>query len=290
MATPGDHDLYDYDGSTFREVKDVAFSGRYADLPKHRGLGPFNFLQFINDSARNLFDKRDVRPYFDKLIHSHGICHAGVWRITEPSRYTGYFAQGAEGLLIARLSVAGPQTTRGHRRAFGIAGKVYPTLDPDVKCKPGNFVTVSFLSGNKDKHVTDIEVTNMPGIGLDPGANFVNRVIFRMMDTRPGYRQLYPISTLGVPAEGPVVTPDLFRLKVADGTPRINAADFRDELRLHNYPGGRLVYTIDVRNFDEPDWTRLGAIELTEDAVSEGGDKRIHFWIPRDLPGPSPPK
>ena len=105
------------------------------------------------------------------------------------------------------------------------------------------------------------------------------------MDTRPGYRQLYPISTLGVPRGAPIVTPDLLQLKVADGTPRVDAADFRDELRLHNYPNRTLTYTISVKSFDEAEWNRVGSIDFTEDAVSEGGDKRIHFWIPRDLAG-----
>lgn len=282
--TPGDHDLFEYDGSTFDEVKSVTFSGPYNQLPEHRGLGVGSFLQFLNDSSRNLFDRRDIRPYFDKLIHANGICYTGEWRIDTPSPYTGYFAEGSRGLLIARLSVAGPNTTRGSRRAFGIAGKVFPTLDPHEKCKPGNFVTVSGLSGTKAKHVTTIEPTNMPPVGPDPAANLINRVIFRFMDTRPGYRQLFPISTLGMPRDARIVTPDLILFRVAEGTPRIDAADFRDELRLHNYPDHKLTYQILVRNFDDKDWMRLGVMEFTEDAISEGGDKRIHFWIPRDIP------
>jgi len=125
---------------------------------------------------------------------------------------------------------------------------------------------------------------NYPTIGWSPGANLINRVIFRSMDTRPGYRQLYPISTLGLKPGDPVVTPDLLMLKVADGTPRIDAKDFRDEIRLRHYPNQQLVYTIFVRNFDEPAWTRLGSLIFTEDVVSEGSDKRLHFWIPRDIP------
>jgi hypothetical protein len=281
--TPGEQ-IFEYEGSTFTEVKDVAFSGRYDTLPLHRGLGLRTMLQFFNGSARNLADRRDIRPYFDKLIHSNGICYTGVWRIDQPSPYTGYFATGAEGLILARLSVAGPRPTQGHKRAFGIAGKVFPTMDPHLQVKPGNFVTVNILSGTKDRHITDAEVTNMPEIGPDPAANVVNRVIFRLMDSRPGYRRLHPISTLGVPYGGKVVTPDLMLLKVAEGTPRVDAKDFRDELRLSNYPAHRLVYTINVKAFAEPEWTRLGVIEFDDDAISEGGDKRLHFWIPSDIP------
>jgi hypothetical protein len=299
---------FEYDGSTFAEVKAITFSGPYNNLPNHQGLGPKTLVQFFNDSARNMHDKRDIRPYFDKLIHANGICFAGVWQIdkapAEPKSagtgpfdpytglkvdelrrpYTGYFSPGSSGLCIARLSVAGLHLTRGYRRAFGIAGKVFPTLDPHQKVKPGNFVTVNFLSGTKEQHITDIAPTNQPGIGLDPIANVINRIIFRLMDTRPGYRQLYPISTLGVPSNEQVHTPDLIELKVPADTPRVLCDDFRNELRLKNYPGYQLTYEIRVKMFDDPNWTRIGRIEFTEDGICEGCDKRIHFWIPRDIP------
>lgn len=279
-----DKEVFDYRGASYREVKEAAWSGPYAKLPKHKGLRPGTFIQFLNDSARNMHDRRDIRQKYDKLIHSHGICFAGIWRIDEDSPYTGYFAKGTKGLLIARGSVAGPFTKRGHRRSFGIAGKIFPTLNPDEWVWPANFVTVSHLSGFKAPYITDIEMSNAPTVGLDPAANLINRVIFRMMDTRPGYRQLFPVSTLGLKPGDPIVTPDLMMLKVAEGTPKIDAEDFRDELRLSNYPDHKLAYTINVKNFDEEPWTRLGVIEFTEDVISEGSDKRLHFWIPRDIP------
>lgn len=281
---PKDQDVVEYDGSTFNEVRNVGFNEPYAELPYHRGLDLSTIVQFFNDSARNMFDKRDIRPRYDKLIHANGICYTGVWKITEDSPYTGYFAKGSEGLVFARLSVAGAKIKRGDRRAFGIAGKVFPTMDPNQKVKPGNFVTVDYLTGTKAEHVTDKEVTNFPEVGPDPGANLINRIIFRLMDTRPGYRQLFPISTLGVSKGGKVVTPDLMMLKVPEETPKIDAEDFRDELRLKNYPNHTLVYTINVRNFEENTWTKLGVIEFNKDGICEGCDKRIHFWIPRDIP------
>jgi len=267
---------------SFAEVKAIAFSGEYAALPHHRGLRPGRILEFFNDSARNLIDRRDILPHFDKLIHANGICFTGVWRIDRPSPYTGYFAQGSEGLVIVRCSVAGNKLNANRKRAFGIAGKVYPTMDPDLTVMPGNFVTVNALSGARTKHITSIDVTNMPPVGPSPAANVVNRVIFRLMDTRPGYRQLHPVSTLGMPPGGQVVTPDLMCLSVAPGTKEVDAVDFRDELRLEHYEGHRLVYEVKVRNFGEEAWTTIGSMELTDYSISEGGDKRLHFWIPRD--------
>jgi len=280
-----DQDLFDYGGSTFREVKEIAFSGEYPSPPDLPGLGLTSFLQLFNDAARNLHDKRDVRPTFRKLIHTNGICFAGRWRITATSSpYTGYFASGSEGCLLARGSVAGADLRRGQVRAFGIAGKVWPTLDPDARFKPGNFVTVSGLSGTREPYISKIEMTNMPSVGLNPGAFLISRIIFRLMDTRPGLRQLFPIATLGLNPGDRVVCPDLMRLKLRAGTPLTIADDFRDELRLKNYPEHKLSYNIDVKAFEETDWTTLGELEFTEDAVSEGGDTRLHFWIPRDIP------
>ncbi|MEH2143775.1 hypothetical protein [Nostoc sp.] len=249
-------------------------------------MGLTTFVQLFNDAARNLFDRRDIRPHYDKLIHANGVCYTGLWKITEDSPYTGYFAKGSEGLVFARLSVAGTGIKRGDRRALGLAGKVYPTLNPHEKVKPGNFVTVDYLTGIKTKHITDTELTNFPDVGPDIGAKLINRVIFRLVDKRPGFRQVFPISTLGVEPGGKVVTPDLFMLRVAEGTPKIDAEDFRDELRLEKYPNNTLVYTINVKNFDEKEWTKLGVIELNDYAICEGCDKRIHFWIPRDIPVP----
>ncbi|BBD70552.1 hypothetical protein NIES4072_69190 [Nostoc commune NIES-4072] len=287
QASTPDKDVFEYDGSTYNEVKEVGFSGPYGQpLPYHEGLGITKFLQFLNDSARNMFDKRDIRPYYDKLIHANGVCCSGIWRISEDSPYTGYFAKGSEGLVFARLSVAGAGIKRGDRRAFGIAGKVYPTLNPNEKVKPGNFVTVDYLTGIKTKHITDTELTNFPSVGLDIGANLVNRIIFRLMDKRPGFRQLFPISTLALAPGSKVVTPDQFMLRVMEGTVKIDAEDFRDELRLEKYPDHKLVYTINVKNFNEKEWTKLGVIEFNDYSICEGCDKRIHFWIPRDIPVP----
>lgn len=50
-------DIFEYDGSTFHEVKEVAFAGEYERLPYYRGLDLATMLQFFNGSARNLADR-----------------------------------------------------------------------------------------------------------------------------------------------------------------------------------------------------------------------------------------
>lgn len=275
----------EYKGTSFQHLRSVVWSDPYqGKLPYNLGLGPLKLISFFNDSARNLADKRDLLPYFNKLIHANGICHTGVWEITEDSPYTGYFAKGSKGLILARLSVAGLTLSPWTRRAFGIAGKIFPTMDPNEVVYPANFVTVSHLSGVRTKHVVDIEMSNAPSVGLDPVVNVVNRIIFRLMDTRPGWRQLHPISTLGLSSGAEARTPDLMMLKIAEDTPRTYAKDFREELRTKHYAGTGLRFLIFVRNRGESAWNQIGQITFKEDVVSESGDKRLHFWIPRDLP------
>jgi hypothetical protein len=272
----------EYRGTSLNRIKQVVWSDIYETLPYHVGLGPLKLVQFFNHACRNLADKRDLLPYFDKLIHPNGISFTGTWEITASTPYTGYFQTGSKGLVLVRASVAGLLTQSGTYRSFGIGGKVFPTMDPDEVVYPGNFVTVSRLSGIRTKHIVDIEMTNRPTVGLDPAANLVSRVIFRLMDKRPGFRQLHPVSRLGLAECEPDVTPDLMMLRITAGTPRVHRKDFRDEMRLEHYPGNQLVYDILVRNLDDAAWNTIGKMVLTDYAISESGDKRLHFWIPRD--------
>ncbi len=64
----------------------------------------------------------------------------GTWNITTATPWTGYFSQGSKGLLIARGSPATGLAKRGEYRPFGLAGKIFPTLDPDASVKTANFI------------------------------------------------------------------------------------------------------------------------------------------------------
>src|SRR5205807_8505365 len=58
-------------------------------------------------------------------------CFAGNWEITQDSPYSGFFRKGSQALMIGRLSAASPVTSRGEKRAFGFAGKIFPTTDAE---------------------------------------------------------------------------------------------------------------------------------------------------------------
>lgn len=36
--------------------------------------------------------------------------------------------------------------------------------------------------------------------------------------------------------------------------------------------------------FDDANWSKIGRIEFTDDGICASCNKRIHFWIPRDIP------
>lgn len=286
-----------YQGSTFREVWDQVRSDPYAN-PQNR-VTVRSFYGFLRDylleaARRTLRDRRDLLPRFDKLLHPNGICLAGTWEITEPTPYTGYFRQGRRGLFIGRASTALSATRRGEYRAFGLAGKLFPTEDQDQAVPTANFFTIEDLGGTLTPHFLDAENTNdIIGITIRPSSVFLGPLAtavgkaFLIADRTadPGQtliRQLYPIAEAG---ERGTTTraPRWMKIVGADDVPRVDRADFRDELRIANYPDG-LRFAIHVADegtrLGDKAWREIGVIEIFEDAVSDSCDHRLHFAHP----------
>ena len=141
-----------YRGSRFSEVKAAVFDNPYQavwgapgepPLPRYRvtnrsvwagalpGGRPPRFKLASMRALDSGADLRwgDDRRGFRRLVRPHGVCVTGRWKITEDSPYSGYFARGSRGLVIARISVGTSMTLRGARRSFGMALKLYPTDD-----------------------------------------------------------------------------------------------------------------------------------------------------------------
>ncbi len=289
-----------YQGSSFDEVWQQVASDPYADLP-HDTVTLASFYGFLVDhllaaSRRTLADHRDLLPYFRKLVHPNGICFAGEWVITEPNPYSGYFRAGSRGLIVARASTALSETRRGQYRAFGFAGKIFPTLDPGQVVQTANFFTIENLGGTLRDYFLDAESTNdILGVNATPavvqysGVGGAVIADFNLADpqldpTLVAVRQLYPISEIGEADASAVRTPQWLMITGAPEVPRVLADDFRDELRLANYPGG---LRFDILVSDQGTrvgpkvWTRIGYIEVDEDAVSQSCDHRLHFSHPR---------
>jgi len=293
----------EYDGSSFREVRDAVFSDPYPAIPEYKITLASFYSGFKNillaDSRRRVSDSSDLVAPFQKLVHPKGIALSGRWRITEKSPWTGCFAEGFEGLIIARCSVLLYETKQGQHRGFAFAGKIFPTLDPDQRVKTGNFVLIDVFTGSKEKYFTNAALTNDPPFGTNVnilrmfGILAAGTAAFMRADIRPFFRPIYPVAEVSVPAGGEVRTPRWMMVRGWPGSGRVDREDFRDELRVENYPDQKLRFDLSAASgclpSCEKDWRRLGHIELTESVVSHSGDRRIVFRHPALRRGSSGP-
>lgn len=277
--------------ASFADVWAATQEGPYADLPQWQTRLSKFFSAGVDmlaaSASRTLDDETDNLPPFQKLVHPIGICFAGTWTITESSPYTGYFANGSHGQIIVRASEAMGNPEPSSWRSFGFAGKIFPTADANdtTAYKTANFFTVDDLGGADAASFLDDPKSNKPAtsfhlstLAIFPTLTHIAKT-FASADSNPGIRQVYEISELGLADPSTAVTPHLFQV-VSETSERNGADDFRDELRLANYPNG-LTFGIYVAEDDGQGWSRLGTIQLDREALSSGCDHRLHFHHPR---------
>ena len=144
----------EYDGSRYAEVREAIFANPCRGGTSGEVPGPLPMFRstignvwsgvfgrgaadhFKAAPARSIDSRAHLRWGADgkgyrRIISPNGICVLGTWEIREDTPYTGYFAKGAKGLLIGRYSSDGNETMRGQRRSLSLAGKLYPTTDPN---------------------------------------------------------------------------------------------------------------------------------------------------------------
>jgi hypothetical protein len=277
-----------YAGSSFADVWRLVKANPYHSLP-HDQVTLASFFEGLQNrllaaGRRSLHDGHDVLPYFDKLIRPNGICLSGTWRIDALTPYSGYFRGGREGLVIVRASVGLSETQSGRFRAFGMAGKLYPTTDRASmgKLKTANFFVIDDNSGTLLDHYLDAPMVTEPRLSFNAGllqnVAVLASVAFaqRLADASPGSRQLYPIAELG--GESPARTPKFMMIRGAPGS-RVKAADFRDQLHVADYDGV-IPFEILVRDDTKNPWAVIGRMELDDDVCSCGCDHRLHFSHP----------
>ncbi|RYZ86913.1 MAG: hypothetical protein EOP04_12865 [Proteobacteria bacterium] len=289
----------DYEGSTFSEVWAAANENPYSALPEEK-VTLRSFYHFLSDklqksSERTLSDHNDVLPYFQKLLHPNAICFAGTWNITEETDYSGYFKKDSKGLIILRASAALSEIHRGEKRAFGMAGKIFPTDDfaHQDKLKTANFFVIDNLGGTYAENFLDSPMTN-DITNIDFGAENIGQTGIlaaavkafgfaeKVVGTTLTVRQLYEISELGESKSAIIKTPKYLKLQGQEGQ-RTDLSDFREDLRIQNN-GGLIRIDISIASegsLGKPkNWTKVGYIELTEDSLAEGCDHRVHFHHP----------
>jgi hypothetical protein len=316
-----------YVGSRFSEVHDAVFSRPYEgiwDGPGHmpvydvtllgllRGiLSPRGDYLFRQATARAVDSRADLRwgpdgKGFRRLLHPNGICLSGVWEITEPTSYSGYFQSGSKALVIARYSTCCRETRRGHLRSFGFVGKLFPTTDPkhEQPLRTASFITQQDIGGDWTDYVNDVELLSAPNTsswrrGSGISILMLTGAVFRKVDTRPTIRQLYDVAELGKPSGDLTRAPAFMRLLILPA-PRIGGGnlDFRDEMmsqifdRGDRRPKRQIIFSVEVTDDGQtfgPDayqrrtfenWRRIGTLTLDNAVASYNGDFVLHFHHP----------
>ena len=242
----------------------------------------------LADANRTLNSDADILPYFEKLAHPNGICFKGIWSVTAPNKYSGYFKTGTKALIIVRASSALSNTKSGQLRSFGFAGKIFPTMDPSKTNleNTANFFLIDDLGGTKARHYTDVTLTNSPPASIT--GEVVKNLLYALKlartfsksDKNPKIRQLYEISQLSEKKKKTVITPKWMKVK-AISEQTVDKTDFRDELSINN---NKLVFKLSVASKvknGNKDWLDIGLITLDSSVISSSCDHRLHFHHPK---------
>jgi hypothetical protein len=319
-----------YRGSRYSEVREALYANPYRQGKSGQVPGPLPmFKSTIRNAwkgalsrgcpdhlklatARSVDSRSDLRwgpdgKGFRRILSPNGICVLGTWEITAETPYTGYLKKDARGLFIGRYSSDGNETMRGQRRSLSLAGKIYPTTDPN-HAQP--LVTASFMSqedlgGMHTDYINDADLRNEPDVTAYRRGIYMLVMLragghFAKLDKTPDIRQLYEIAELGKPADELTNAPRHMLLRMTPGQPRIpgDRLDFRDEVYAHIFkpgdtdPSGRIEFDIAVSNSGKRsgipgfrrvrvnDWQRVGKLRLTEAVASYNGDHVIQFHHP----------
>lgn len=319
-----------YGLNQFEAVKAKVFANPYNNLPYYKvnkghfgksGDHPENLL--LAAARRTLVSNANFidRPEGQKLLNANGICFAGKWQITQNSAYTGLFEQYTSVPVIARASVALTGTSQSDKRAFGLAIKFFPDAGLTQDNNSHNIFLLNSLVGVRVKHVLDLSMDNEPSAkGIPPWSQISTALRLRSdlerADKEHGtgkpqlaYRTVEHVAAVSlgqaapVAASSKVVAPYWLRLQADEAMPRIDAEDFRNELKVSHYPNNQLVFNIEAASNYYPiasatdgsqpntdnknpidkktaQWQGLGKLVLTESVVSAVCDQQLHFSHP----------
>ncbi|MFT5660197.1 MAG: hypothetical protein ACI9TV_000838 [Sulfurimonas sp.] len=277
---------------TFNEVWGEVISDPLESLPQNKisffKLSTLKKNKILENAQRTLDDHNDILKPFNKLAHPNGICFKGVWEIDTENVYGGYFKNKSKALIIARASTAMSNTKSNKTRAFGFAGKLFPTTKPDKMNHEdsANFFLVDDLGGTKASSYAQVELTNEPEVSITP--EVIKHMLYTLkvshtfskVDSHPTIRQLYEISYLGEGNSTNIITPKWMMIQGQDS--QKNADDFRDELKITD--GEVLQFSINVASQiidGKKDWNKIGTIKLDTSVVSNSCDRRLHFHHPK---------
>ena len=319
-----------YKGSRYADVRDVIFANPYQKIwggageppiPVYqttlagvlRGILSFGKNYLFGQAAARIVDSRaDLRwgpdrKGFRRIVHPNGVCLTGRWEITEDTGYSGYFAKGRQALVIARYSASKPD--RGEEgRSMGLAGKIYPTTDPNhaEPLRPAGFVAQEDICGDNTRYINDAELRNAPDVTLTRAGVvglpvvLMAGIVFTITDKIANQRQLYEIAELGKPPLEPTKSPAYMRLLMTDDTPKVEGdnLDIRDEVLGQMFDKGdpepkrKLSFHIETTDDGTEftllgytkrtfmNWRRIGLLSFDNAVASFNGDHVVHFHHP----------
>lgn len=239
------------------------------------------------DAIRTVNERFDFYDRLPKKLHPNGVCVLGKWQIDTHTNYSGYFREGSEGLFVGRVSVAMEDTTSDDSRGFGIAGKIFPTLNPDEEVQTGNFFTVDVLLGAQTQSVFDTKTTNEPELGFKfnlIGLAMKISSVLKKADDNILFRPLTQVASLK--STEAIKQPKWIRLAVKNNIVRNNEKDFRNEVLKAFEENSEVTYSIEISETTndrsaKTGWSRIGEIKLNRAVVSYGCDRRLHFAHPK---------
>jgi hypothetical protein len=277
---------------SFQSVWETVTQAPYTSLPQNK-VSYFKLSNkgkniILENAKRTLKSRADILPPFEKLAHPNGICFQGLWEITQDNPYGGYFKKGSKALIIVRASSAMSGTKKGEKRAFGFAGKLFPTLDKEKinKEDTANFFLIDDLGGTDASHYTDVVMSNEPAVSMTSEVlkhliyGLKVRSAFSEADENPGIRQVYEIAYLGEDTDADILTPMWMKVSAKKGQ-TVDKEDFRDELSLAETD--TLIYEISVTSEiknKQKVWHPIGEITLETSVRSKSCDYRLHFPHP----------
>jgi len=287
-------------------LKRAIFEQPYQNLPyykvtkalfKNGGERPnkHSESQLLRDAKRTLANSTDLLgpERGQKLLQANGICFSGKWRIDQRSEYTGLYQLNTQVPVIARASVSFSGTKQNERRALGLAVKLLPQ---GLGNSPSfNLFSLHSVGGVKTKYLLDLSLDNEPPLGRIPRFRDIStalklKSVLLKADKESGsekpsvtYRTIAPLASY---REAKPIAPHWIRFSPANEV-RIDRDDFRDELRVENYPNQRLIYRIEVGSNDrlkksKAQWQTIGELVLTESVTSKACDTQLHFAHPKN--------
>jgi hypothetical protein len=310
-----------YNGSSFSEVWSKVDQEHYQTLP-HFKLVSSETLKSLASVLMNaaLDNKNDFRQRRVKLIHPNGICLVGTWEVNQDNNYSGYFAKNSKALVVARASATQDYIYSDDYRAFGLAVKLFPTLDPNEKVFTSNLFSVDNIPGIKNMHFTETLMTNqIPDLGFNVAVllRLVSKMPFLINfsslsqkadtgpeDRNPLLRRTVEVARAGITREYSAVSqsknlpsykessmrsevkePKWIGFQAETMTETDTRSDFRDEISEVVQKNGELKYKILTADEKDRDgaqiWQQLGTITFTQAVASKPCDMDLHFRHPR---------